>query len=170
MKRLDLENKANIITQIRSYLESNSEAKFIHRLQVILQYAEGKEETCDRLGIQFGNSPRSVSNWIKKLNRTGVIESLRCNQQTGRPKRLTQAQKHELRMVLSETPEKHGETGKRWNGINLSRYIARCYGIALSVRACQLLLSEPDFRGRVSERLSHIKGGDIPPTKQHYPQ
>ena len=32
MKRLELEDKANIMSQIRSYFERNSEAKFIHRL------------------------------------------------------------------------------------------------------------------------------------------
>ena len=170
MKRLELENKTNIITQIRSYLESNSEAKYIHRLQVILQYAEGAKETCDGLGSRFGNSPRSISNWIKKLNRTGVIESLRCNEKTGRPKRLTQTQKDELRMVLSENPEKQGESGKRWNGINLSRFIIRRFGISIGVRACQLLLSEPGFCGRVFERRNTAKENDSLSEKRHYPQ
>jgi transposase len=152
MKRLELENKMNITSQIRNYFERNEEFKFIHRLQVILLFADKEKETCESLGSQFGNSPRSISNWIKKLNRTGTIESLRCNDKTGRPSRLTQAQKHELRIVLSEKPEKQGESGKRWNGTNLSRFIRRYYGVDLSVRACQLLLRDPAFHESTPER------------------
>jgi transposase len=151
MKRLELEHKTNILTQIRNYLERNSESKFIHRLQVVLLFGEREKETCESLGALFGNSPRSISNWIKKLNQTGVIESLRCNDKAGRPMRLTQSQKHELKMILQEKPEMHGEAGKRWKGMNLSRFISRRYGVDLSVRACQLLLREQVFRRRVSD-------------------
>ena len=152
MKRLELVDKASITSQIRSYLERNSEAKFIHRLQVIQMFADGEGETCERIGLQFGNSPRSVSNWVKRLNQTGTIESLRCDQQIGRPRRLTQSQKQELNPVLSEKPEKHGESGKRWNGMNLSRYIKRRYDVDLLVRACQLLLCEAGFHGRTGRQ------------------
>ena len=75
MKRLELKNKANITAQIRGYLESNPESKFFHRLQIIHLFATNEEETCESLGTLFGNSPRSISNWIKKLNQKGVIET-----------------------------------------------------------------------------------------------
>ena len=55
MKRLVLENKDDIVNQIRSYLDSNSEAKFIHRLQVILLFAGKEDESCDSLGNLFVN-------------------------------------------------------------------------------------------------------------------
>jgi transposase len=105
-------------------------------------FADKEKATCESLGAQFGNSPRSISNWIKKLNRTGTIESLRCSPEIGRPSRLTKAQKHELKMILSDNPEKQGESGKRWNGMNLSRFINRYYGLDISVRTCQLLLRD----------------------------
>ena len=150
MKRLELKNKTQITAQIRSYLESNPESIYFHRLQIIHLFATKEKETCESLGALFGNSPRSISNWIKKLNQKGVIESLRCDSQVGRPSRLTQAQKHELMMVLQEKPDRHGETGKRWNGMNLSQFVSRRYGVVLSVRACQLLLRELSLHGRVS--------------------
>jgi transposase len=160
MKRLELENKTSIMTQIRSYLERNSESKFIHRLQIILLFGEREKETCESLGALFGNSPRSISNWIKKLNQTGVIESLRCNHEIGRPSRLTQAQKHELMIILQEKPEMQGESGKRWNGMNLSRFISRRYGVVLNVRACQLFLRELCFNRNVPKECDPIKDID----------
>jgi len=142
MQRLSLENKSSIVTQIHSYLENNSEAKFIHRLQVMLLFAERENESCDSLGSLFGNSPRSISNWVKRLNRTGNIESLRSKPQPGRPSRLTKEQKNELKAVLQQIPEKHGISGEVWNGRNLSLYISRHYGIILKIRSCQRLLRQ----------------------------
>jgi hypothetical protein len=55
-------------------------------------------------------------------------------------------------MVLSEKPEKQGESGKRWNGMNLSRYIGQRYGVVLNVRSCQLLLRGPDVQGYEPKR------------------
>jgi transposase len=141
MKRLVLEDKDSILNQIRSYLENDPEAKFIHRLQVILLFASKDEESCDSLGSMFGNSPRSISNWIKRVNQTGNIESLRSKSGSGRPSRLTQEQKNEIRTVLQQLPEIQGIQGKSWNGKNLSSFISQRYGITLQIRACQRILT-----------------------------
>jgi transposase len=105
-------------------------------------FAGSEDESCDSLGALFDNSPRSISNWIKKVNRTGDIESLRSKSPSGRPPRLTTSQKEEIKMVLQELPEKLNMHGKRWNGGNLSSYISVQYGIELKIRACQRLLLE----------------------------
>ena len=142
MKRLVLENKEGIVNQIRCYLENNSEAKFIHRLQVILLFASKEDESCDSLGALFDNSPRSISAWIKKVNQSGDIDSLRSKPGSGRPSRLTKVQKDEIRMVLRELPEKFGIHDKQWNGRNLSSYISQHYGADLKIRSCQRLLHQ----------------------------
>ena len=151
MKHLVLDNKADVVNQIRSYLENNAEAKFIHRLQVIHRFADKEDESCNSLASLFGHSPRSISNWIKRINRTGSIESLRSKIQPGRVPSLTKAQKEEIKTVLQELPEKHGLHGRRWNGMNLSLYISQYYGITLQVRSCQRLFHEMS------------KGADKPP-------
>ena len=140
MKRLVLENKNSIVNQIQRYLERNSEAKFIHRLQVIQMFADSEDKSCESVGALFGNSPRSISNWIKKVNQTGDIESLRGKSQLGRPSRLTASQKDELRTVLESPPDKYGIKGKKWSGITLSSYIYIKYGVKVNVRSCQRLI------------------------------
>ena len=141
MKRLVLENKNSIVNQIRGYLARNSEAKFIHRLQVIQMFAESDDKSCESLGALFGNSPRSISNWIKILNQTGDIESLRGKSQLGRPSRLTASQKDELRMILQSSPDKYGMKGKKWSGIILSSYISDKYSVKMNIRSCQRLIN-----------------------------
>ena len=142
MKRLVLEKKSDIINQIQDYLEKNSEAKFIHRLQAIFLFATNEDESCDSLCARFGSSPRSISNWIKRINRSGSIESLRSKPQPGRSPRLTAIQKKEIRSAMEDLPEKRGVHGKRWNGKNLSLYISQYYGITLKERTCQRLFHE----------------------------
>jgi len=153
MKRLTIDNRIGITNQIRSYLEKNSESKFIHRLHVILLFADtGSNESCDSLGTLFGISPRSISNWIKKINQTGDIESLRSIPPSGRPPRLTQEQKDEIRTVLQQSPEKQGIQDKYWRGKNLSTFIYQRYGLILTVRSCQFLLHKAGFSAKGSTR------------------
>jgi len=145
MKRLKLNNSEGIADTIRSYFEKNEEAKFIHRLHGILLFASKEYESCDSIGALYGNSPRSISNWIKKVNQTGDIESLRSKPQSGRPPRLMPSQKDEIKLVLQEVPEKHGITSNIWDGKSLSAYIERQYGIILQVRSCQRLFHQLGF-------------------------
>ena len=71
MKRLVIKNKNGIKAKIHHYIDGNEEAKFIHRLHGILLFSEKEDESCDTIGALFGNSPRTISNWIKRVNETG---------------------------------------------------------------------------------------------------
>jgi hypothetical protein len=85
MKRLVIKDREGIKDKIQSYFTGNEEAKFIHRLHGVLLFSVKEDESCDSIGALFGNSPRTVSNWIKRINETGDIESLRSKKQSGRP-------------------------------------------------------------------------------------
>ena len=145
MKRLEVTNKERITSEIQSYFERNEESKFIHRLHGVLLFINKEDESCDSIGILFGNSPRSVSNWIKKINRTGDIESLRSKPQPVRPSRLNSEQKKELKEVLQKSPEESGMPCNLWDGKSLSSYIKNRYGIDLKVRSYQRLFHELGF-------------------------
>jgi len=146
MKRLHIVNQTSLKEKIQSYFEGNEEAKFIHRLHGVLLFAEKEDESCDSIGALFGNSPRTISNWIKRINSTGDIESLRSKKQPGRPSRLSEEQKQELKQVIQEAPEKHGITSNVWDGKSLSAYIERRYAIVLKTRTCQRLFHQLGFK------------------------
>ena len=146
MKRLEVTNKERITSEIQSYFERNEESKFIHRLHGVLLFINKEDESCDSIGALFGNSPRSVSNWIKNINKTGDIESLRSKPQSGRPSRLNSQQKEELKEVLQKNPEDSGMPCNLWDGKSLSSYIKTRYGIDLKVRSCQRLFHTLGFK------------------------
>jgi transposase len=145
MKRLVVKDKASIKEKIQRYFSGNEESKFIHRLHGVLLFVEKEDESCDSIGALFGNSPRTVSNWLKRINETGDLESLRSKKQTGRPSRLSEKQREELRVILQESPEKHGITSNLWDGKSLSAYIKNQYGVVLETRACQRLFHKLGF-------------------------
>jgi transposase len=145
MKRLTVNNKEEISRQIRDYFSKKGESRFIHRLHGVLLFIEKEDESCDSIGKLFDNSPRTVSNWIKKLNKTNDLESLRDEQRPGRTPRLTTDQKLELKEILQRVPEASGMTSNLWDGKTLSSYIEKQYGIILKVRTCQTLFHQLGF-------------------------
>jgi len=145
MKRLVIQDKDGIKEKIQGYFSGNEEAKFIHRLHGILLFAEKDDENCDSIGALFGNSPRTVSNWIKRINETGDIESLRSKKQSGRPPRLSDEQRQELKAIIQDPPERHGIARNIWDGKSLSACIEKRYGIIMKTRTCQRLFHQLGF-------------------------
>jgi transposase len=145
MKRLVISRKEEIKEQIQRYFERNTESRFIHRLHGILLFIDKEDESCDSVGALFGNSPRTISNWIKKLNQSGDLESLRDGERPGRRRRLTAHQELELKETLQLPPEQSGMTSNIWDGKTLSAYIEKRYGVILKVRSCQNLFHKLGF-------------------------
>jgi transposase len=142
MQKLTVQNKKRIKRDIDAYLQSNPEARFIHRLHAILLLIDSEDNNCSNLGRLFNNSPRSLSNWVHKMNQTGNIEVLRDKPKPGRQQRLTEQQIKEVKQVLQQKPENKGIRVKAWNGRALSLYIEREFGITLQIRQCQRLMKE----------------------------
>ena len=145
MQRLELNSAAEIRTMILSYFNKSDEAKFIHRLHGILLKIDNQDYTCDSIGRLFGQSPRSISSWIKKVNEAGTIEVLRDNKRTGRKKRLGDSELVQIKQVLQKEPELSGVTANIWDGKSLSYYIKKTYSIDLGVRQCQRLFIKLGF-------------------------
>ena len=145
MQKLAIVQKENIENLILDYFKKNDEAKFIHRLHGILLFLKDEKSTCDSVGLMFGNSPRTISNWVKKVNESSTLEVLRTQNKTGRKPRLNEVQLAEIKLALQKNPEQSGVTANIWDGKSLSFYIDKKYGIILGVRRCQKLFHELGF-------------------------
>lgn len=141
MKKLTVENKERIREAINVYLQSNREARYVHRLHAILLLMDGRNN-CAGVGRLFNESPRSLANWVHKINQTGDIGALREKRKTGRKPRLTAQEIEGVAKAVRQPPEKAGVNAKKWNGEALSHYIEQEFGVALKVRQCQRLIRD----------------------------
>jgi transposase len=131
----------NIIkSKIEDYLTRNAETRFLHRLQILHYLAIHEDQSCITAGEIFNASPRAILNWLKKVNETGDLESIRDRPGKGRKTKLTQSQINRIKKVLQNPPAKAGIKEDKWNGKNLSKYITEKMGITLQGRQCQRLL------------------------------
>jgi len=155
MQRLELSSSDEIRAQILAYFSKNDEAKFIQRLHAILLKIENQKKSCESIAGTFGQSPRSVSGWIKKVNEHGTIEVLRDVKRTGRKKKLGEHELEHIKTALQKDPELSGITTNIWDGKSLSDYIQKTYSVSLGVRQCQRLLRKLGFG---STRVRPIMG------------
>jgi transposase len=145
MQTLEIKNQEAIKLKIQEYLKTSHEAKYVHRLHVILLKIDRKEAACDSIAKLFGNSGRTISNWINNVNKTGDIEVLRDSTKPGRKNRLDDSQLAIIKDVLQKDPQESTITANIWDGKSLAHYIKKTFNIELGVRQCQRLFKKLGF-------------------------
>jgi transposase len=145
MQKLKINDAKSIEGQIHQYFKNSDEARFVHRLHGILLLINNEENNCANVASLFKNSPRSLSNWVHSVNRSGSIEVLRDKPRKGRRPRLRKKQLEKLKVILQEHPSKVGLSANIWDGKTLSHYIEKEFSVALQVRQCQRLFHKLGF-------------------------
>ena len=145
MQKLKVKHAKQIEKQIHQYLHNSDEARFVHRLHGILLLLNNEENNCANIASLFKNSPRSLSNWVHNVNKSGHIEVLRDKGRSGRLTRLNDEQTVHLKEILQEHPTKVGINANIWDGKSLSHYIQTKFAITLQVRQCQRLFHKLGF-------------------------
>lgn len=145
MQKLKIQNKEQIREQIHLYLHKNEEARFIHRLHGVLLLIDNEQNNCTTVGSLFKNSPRSLSNWVYKINNSNNIEILRDRPKPGKKPRLTDDQMEKIKVAIQKHPEEVGISANIWDGKVLSFYIQKEFGVILLVRQCQRLFKKLGF-------------------------
>jgi|SRR5271157_1328170 len=145
MQKLKVERAKQVEKQIYQYLHNSDQARFIHRLHGILLLINNQENNCANIASLFKNSPRSLSNWVHNVNKSGNIEVLRDKGRPGRSLRLNEGQLAHLKSILQGHPTKVGITANIWDGKSLSHYIQSKFAVTLQVRQCQRLFHKLGF-------------------------
>lgn len=151
MQKLTIHSPQKIERQIDAYINNDPEGKFIFRLCSLKMLLHDDSCTTESLGQLMQASPRSIANWIHKLNTSGNIEILRDKQKPGRSARLSEGQMELLRLHLQKHPTELGIDANLWDGKTLSHHIKKQFGIIIQVRQCQRLFNKLGFslkRGR----------------------
>ena len=142
MRKLQINNPNEVIKEIQSYFEKLPEGDFLHRLHAIFLIAIGWD--CSTVAKLFKKSVRTIHSWVNTVNTYG-INALKTFQRPGRPSRLSDLEKGQLKQYLQFSPEIYGYNQVAWDGVLLSTFLQERYGVTLKPRRCQYLFHELGF-------------------------
>lgn len=142
MQKLTINKPTEVIQQIQDYFKKLPEGDFLHRLHAVFLIALGCD--CPTVAKLLNKSVRTIHSWVNTVNSYG-IDALKTSPRSGRPSRLTDLDKEQLKQDLRLSPEIYGYNQVAWDGILLSKYLQERYGITLKPRRCQYLFHELDF-------------------------
>lgn len=139
MNKRKITNKDSIILAIQNALSETEEAKYYHRLALVMLAINGMP--VKEIASLYNESPTTISYWTKKVVEQGV-DSLRSGAHTGRPSRLSAQQLQQLDDDLQKTPADFGYDLNLWDGLVLSTHLQEHYAIDIQVRQCQRILRQ----------------------------
>jgi transposase len=126
-------------------INRHQDSRYDHRPHCVLLVASGL--SCERVAGIFGDSPRTLVNWVRRFDRHGLAGLAEGNH-SGRPTRLSAEQMEEIHAWVRQPPSAAGWDVNLWDGPSLSACLQKRFGIPLSVRQCQRLFRWVDTRYR----------------------
>ncbi len=112
------------------------------RLYAVYQIKQGKK--AKELEDLYNVSHKSICKWVHLYNSEGP-EGLRDKPHSGRPSRLTKAQKEMLAKAIKSNPETFGYSASSWTGPLVIGYIEQEFGIQYKKAQIYNLLRELGF-------------------------
>ena len=94
------------------------------RLYAVYQIALGKQ--VEELQIMYNISRKAIYNWVHRFNAHGV-EGLKDRPRSGRPGRLSQENKVQLKRVVLSSPEEYGFSSDTWTWALVAEYIRTAF-------------------------------------------
>jgi transposase len=144
MRPLSISDATSVLS-LQQEIQRSEESRYDHRLHGVLLVAQGM--TCPDVARLLGDAPRSVEYWVHRYQSQGLA-GLTEGERSGRPRRLSEKQLEAVNRVLRNKPSDAGMRVNLWDGKTLSAWIEKTYGIQLSVRQCQRLFRQLEFRLR----------------------
>jgi transposase len=151
MQPLTLSSPKRSRALLQYELNRSPEARYNHRLHCVMLVAAGL--SCERTAQLFGDSPRTLSNWVRRFERKGVA-GLAEGHHSGRPARLSATQLKDVRACLRRSPAAAGMVEEHWDGKNLSAFLRKRYQVKMGVRQCQRLFHPGEVKGHSHRPLA----------------
>jgi putative transposase len=138
---------------LRAASAKGRDAKVARRMLAIALVLEGKDrktaaETC-------GMDRQTLRDWVHRYNAEGLA-GLKNRKASGRPCRLTAAQKAELAALVEKGPDAEKDSVVRWRCTDLKQRIEEMFGVELHERTIGKQLKALGYV-RLSVRPQHPK-------------
>lgn len=131
---------------LQQEINRHQDARYDHRLHCVLLVGSGM--SCESVAELFGDSPRTLCNWVHRFDLQGLAGLAEGNH-SGRPNRLSAEQVEAIRGWVRQPPEVVGMEANLWDGKTLAACIQKHYAVELSVRQCQRLFRLVETRYRL---------------------
>ena len=138
--RTFMSDKQTLIDEGKRIVTANDDAKFLRKVTIVNLMLNGAKAT--ELSELCGETSRTLTGWIKLVDEKG-FEALRPKKQPGRPNKLTNSQKEEIKVAILSDPATYGYN--IWDGPSLADFIKNQYQVSLCVRQCQRLFHKLGF-------------------------
>lgn len=133
-------DKQSLIDEGKRIVTTSDDAKYLRKVTIVNLLLSGA--TASSLSPFCGETPRTLTSWVKAVDEQG-FEALRAKKQTGRPCKLTEEQKEEIKVAILSEPSLYGYNV--WDGPALSDFISNNFEVSLGVRQCQRLFHQLGF-------------------------
>lgn len=145
MRRLEIRDADIMRIAVQQEIHRSEESRYDHRLHGVLLCCSGL--SCYQVADYFGQSPRTVQQWVKRFERSGLA-GLQERPRPGRPGKLDAPARDRLARDLRASPQKFGYEQVLWDGRLFSHHIKKTCGLRVGVRQCQRLFRQFGFRRR----------------------
>lgn len=145
MRKLEIKDADIMRVAIQQEIVRSEDSRYDHRLHGVLLVCAGMSSY--EVGELFGQSPRTVANWVRRFERRGFT-GLEDGERPGRPAALDAATLEQVGKDLRCDPRELGYAQNLWDGKLLSHHLAQAYQVHLGVRQCQRLFRQLGFRRR----------------------
>ena len=150
MRALTLSLPEHSRAVLQQEINRHQDARYDHRLHSVLLVAAGV--SCQKTAELFGDSPRTVINWVRRFDLKGLAGLAEGNH-SGRPPRLSAEQLEQVHVWVRQPPALAGLEANLLDGKSLSACVHQHCGVELSVRQCQRLFRLVDTRYRLRRPL-----------------
>ena len=113
MRPLRLSLSEHSLAVLQQEINRHQDARYDHRLHSVALVASGL--SCEKVAGLFGDSPRTVVNWVRYFDQQGLAGLAEGNH-SGRPARLSAEQLEEVRGWVRQPPATVGVDANLWDG------------------------------------------------------
>lgn len=142
MKKLSITRTTPDHDELVALYKGEKNSRLKERYHAIILMYELK--SCYKVARIMKRSDVTIQSWVKSFN-TGGLAALVPRTSPGRPSRLSEEQKEELKKDVLTHPRELGHDFSNWEGKHVSEHVNNKFGVLLKVRQCQYLLHELGF-------------------------
>lgn len=155
-------DKAALLAEGKRIVSSSDDSKFLRKVTIVNLMLGGM--SAKDLTDFCGETDRTLSSWVKAVDERG-FEALRPIKQPGRPHKLSDFQREEIKAAVASDPKDYGYNV--WDGPTLSNYIESKYNISYGVRQSQRLLHALGF-SLIRPQTFPSKGDETSPAREEF--